>query len=109
MNKKNFSLVIFAAFIGTFLRFYINNNFLISILGSFLFGFVIARKLSQSKKEILLTGFCSCFTSFSGFIYVLYDLIDKENFLRTFFYLNINIILNLFMMHFGFYMSRKIN
>ena len=109
MNQKSFPFIIVASIVATFLRFYINNNFLISILGSFLFGFVIARRLSQSKNEILLTGFCSSFTSFSGFIYVLYELINKENLLRTFLYLNIIIFSSLFTMYCGFFISRKIN
>ena len=109
MNQKSFPFIIVASIVATFLRFYINNNFLISILGSFLFGFVIARRLSQSKNEILLTGFCSSFTSFSGFIYVLYELISKENLLRTFLYLNIIIFSSLFTMYCGFFISRKIN
>jgi len=109
MNKQSFSFIIIASFFATFLRFFINNNFLTCIIGSFLFGFVIARRLSQSKNEILLTGFCSSFTSFSGFIYVLYELINKENLLRTFLYLNIIIFSSLFTMYCGFFISRKIN
>ena len=109
MNIKIFFSILFSAFLATFLRFYFNNNFLISILGSFLFGFLIAKKLSKFKNKILLTGFCSCFTSFSGFIHILYKMINQENLLITFMFANIMIILNLLMMFFGFEMSRKIN
>lgn len=109
MNKKIFPLIIPSSFLGVFLRFYINNNFLISLLGSFFFGLVVAKRLSKSKNEILLTGFCSCFTSFSGFIFLLYELINQGNFLKTFFYINIFVFLNLFVMHCGFTISRKFN
>ena len=109
MNIKIFFSILFSAYLATVLRFYFNNNFLISILGSFLFGFVIAKKFSKFKKEILLTGFCSCFTSFSGFIYILYKINNQENLIIMFIYANIMIILNLLMMFFGFEMSRKIN
>ena len=70
---------------------------------------LIAKRLSKSKNEILLTGFCSCFTSFSGFIFLLYELINQGNFLKTFFYINIFVILNLIVMHCGFTISRKFN
>ena len=109
MNIKNFFSILSASFLATFLRFYIRNNFLISVFGSFLFGFVIAKEFSKSKNKILLTGFCSSFTSFSSFIHILHKLINQENLITTFMYANIIIILNLLMMSFGFAMSRKIN
>ena len=108
MNKSVFIFILLASIVGSLLRFFIDNNFVISIVGSFFFGFIISKKLSKSNKEILLTGFCSCFTSFSGFIYYLYNLINKEDFLKIFLYLNIVIILNLLIMYFGFLISRKI-
>ena len=107
MDKKFLLLLLLVSYIASFLRFYLRNNFLISIIGSFLYGFVISRKITKSKKEILLTGFCSCFTSFSGFIHFLYELIIQGYYLKLFFYLNLIVILNLIIMYFGFLLSRK--
>ena len=101
--------MLLVAFLATFLRFYLNNIFVVSFLGSFLYGFVIPRKISKSKKEILLSGFCSCFTSFSGFVYFLYELIIKGYYFKLFFYLNFIIIFNLLIMYSGFLLSRKMN
>jgi len=72
---KNFIYVLLAAYLATFLRLTINNNFLISIIGSFLVGFFVSKRLSYSNEKILLIGFFSCFTSFSGFIYYLYTIL----------------------------------
>jgi len=72
---NNFIYILIAAYSATFLRLTINNNFFISIIGSFLVGFFINRRLSYSTEKILLSGFCSCFTSFSGFIYFLYTVL----------------------------------
>jgi len=72
---NNFIYILIAAYLATFLRLTINNNFFISIVGSFLVGFFISRRLSYSNEKILLTGFFSCFTSFSGFIYYLYTIL----------------------------------
>ena len=108
MNIKNFVFIIIACLLATFLRSYIDNNLLISIIGSFVFGFVIERRISKNMKTILLSGFCSCFTSFSGFIFFFYTLINEGAFIKVFIYLNIFLILNLFMMFFGFMISRKI-
>jgi len=74
---NNFIYIVFAAYLATFLRLFINNNFFISIIGSFLVGFLISRRLSYSTEKILLSGFFSCFTSFSGFIYFLYKIINQ--------------------------------
>ena len=78
------------------------------MIGSFLYGFFVTRKISNSKREILLIGFCSCFTSFSGFLHFLYQFIIQGYYLKLFFYLNIIIILNLIIMYLGFQLSRKI-
>ena len=107
MNKKFFIIILLVAYLATILRFYLKNNFLISLIGSFVYGFVIARKIIKSKKEILLSGFCSCFTSFSGFVLVLYQVIIQGYYLKFFLYLNLVIILNLLIMYIGFVLSRK--
>ena len=77
MKIKNFIYVLLAAYLATFLRLTINNNFLISIIGSFLVGFFVSKRLSYSTEKILLSGFFSCFTSFSGFIYFLYNIFSQ--------------------------------
>jgi len=77
MKINNFIYILLAAYLATFLRLTINNNFFISIIGSFFEGFFISKRLSYSTEKILLSGFFSCFTSFSGFIYFLYKIIIK--------------------------------
>jgi len=108
VNKQNLIIILLTAYLATFSRFYIDNNFLISIIGSFLYGFIIARKIRNSQKEILLSGFCSCFTSFTGFMYFLYQLINNGYYLKLFFYVNLIVIFNLIIMYIGFLISRKI-
>ena len=60
MKIKNFIYVLLAAYLATFLRLTINNNFFISIIGSFLMGFFINKKFSYSIEKILFSGFLSC-------------------------------------------------
>jgi CrcB protein len=60
---NNFIYILLAAYLATFLRLSINNNFFISIIGSFFVGFLIRRRLSFSTEKILLSGFFACFTS----------------------------------------------
>jgi len=79
---NNFIYILLAAYLATFLRITINNNFVISIIGSFLVGFFISKRLSYSTKKILLSGFVSCFTSFSGFMYFLYTILNQGDWVK---------------------------
>ena len=108
MGTNNFIYIFLAAYLATFLRLTINNNFFISIIGSFLVGFFVSKRLSYSNKKILLSGFFSCFTSFSGFIYFLYKILNQGDWIKFIIFFNLIIIINLFTMLFGFWISRKI-
>ena len=105
---RNFTYILLACYIATYLRLLIDNNFIISIIGSFFVGFITSKKFSYASEKILLSGFFSCFTSFSGFIYFLYKLINEGNWLKFTIFFNLIIIVNLFTMYFGFWISRKI-
>ena len=80
---KIYIYVLSACYLATFIRVFINNNFIVSIIGSFFLGFVIPKRLSQSRKKILLSGFLSCFTSFSGFIYFLYKILNQGDWIDS--------------------------
>ena len=108
MKIKNFIYILLAGYIGTLLRLFIDNNFLISILGSFFVGFLISKRLSYSSERILLSGFFSCFTSFSGFLYFLYKIFNQGDWIKFIIFFNLIIIVNLFSMYFGSWISRKI-
>ena len=108
MKLNNFIYILLAAYLATFLRLIINNNFFISIIGSFLVGFFVSKRLSYSTEKILLSGFFSCFTSFSGFIYFLYKILDQGEWIKFIIVFNLIIIVNLFTMFIGYWISRKI-
>ena len=108
MKINNFIYIFLAAYLATFLRLAIKNNFLISIIGSFLVGFFINKRLSYSIENILFNGFFSCFTSFSGFIYFLYKILEQGDWIKFIIFFNLIIVVNLFAMFLGFWISRKI-
>ena len=109
MKIKSLIYILLACYLGTFLRLTINNNFIISIIGSFSVGFLISKRLSHLQEKVLLNGFFSCFTSFSGFMYFLYKILNQGDWVKFIISFNLIIILNLFMMYFGAWISRKIN
>ena len=82
--------------------------FFISIIASFSVGLLISKRLNNSVEKILLSGFFSCFTSFSGFIYFLYKVLNQGEWIKFIIFFNLIIIVNLFAMFFGFWISRKI-
>ena len=108
MKVNNFIYTLLAAYLATFLRLIINNNFFTSLIGSFLVGFLISKRLSYSIEKILLSGFFACFTSFSGFIYFLYKILNEGEWIKFIIFFNLIIIVNLFTMFIGFLISRKI-
>jgi len=108
MKIKSYVYILLACYTATFLRVFINNNFIVSIIGSLFFGFIISKRLSFSKEKIMLSGFFSCFTSFSGFIYFLYKIFNQGDWIKFLIFCNLIIIINLFVMYLGFWISRKI-
>ena len=106
--NKNYIYILLACYAATFLRVFLNNNLIVSIIGSLFFGFVIAKKVSYLKEKIILGGFFACFTSFSGFIYFLYKILNQGDWIKFIIFFNLIIILNIFTMYFGFWISRKI-
>ena len=107
MIIKKYIYVLLACYIATFLRLIIDNNIIISLVGSFFFGYVISKKLNDISKKVLFTGFFSCFTSFSGFIYFLYEIFNQGDWRKFLFFFNLIIFINLFTMFFGYWISRK--
>ena len=53
MKKNNFIYIFLAAYLATFLRLTIDNNFIISIIGSFFVGFFVSKRLSYTNEKIL--------------------------------------------------------
>ena len=108
MKIKSYIYILSASYAATFLRIYLNNNLIVSLIGSLFVGFVIAKKLNSFKEKVILSGFFSCFTSFSGFIYFLHKILSQGDWIKFLIFANFIIILNLFTMYFGFWISRKI-
>ena len=108
MKIKSYIYILLACYAATFLRVFLNNNLIVSLIGSLFFGFVIAKRLNSFKEKVILSGFFSCFTSFSGFIYFLHKILSQGDWIKFIFFFNLIIIVNLFAMYFGSWISRKI-
>ena len=91
------------------MRYLIDDIFIISFLGSMITGLIISLPLKQFKKELILLGFCSSFTSFSAFVKLFYILIINGKYFQFLIYLNIILVFNLLIMYFGYLIGKKRN
>ena len=69
MKFLDFFLISLGAIPGAILRWQVDDNLIVNILGSFLIGFVYGLSCKQRLKLILIFGFCGSLTTFSGWIF----------------------------------------
>jgi len=117
LNITSISLVIFGSTLGLILRIFIQNNLKINIgfniqntsiinfIAAFFLGILVA--LNFTNNELLLlfySGFLGCFSTFSSFIYQLFILLKKREFLRLFFHYIEVIIFSFFFFYLGYFL-----
>ena len=85
--KNNyFFLIALGAVPAALLRWQINDMFIVNIIGCFLLGFINELAISREYKLIYGFGFCGSLTTFSGWSFQLFELINKG--LYKLFFLN---------------------
>ena len=109
LTLKRFLLVLFISCLAALFRFYIDDIFIVSYLASFVYGIALEINIKKSIKDLILIGFCASFSTFSGFIPLIYELILASQYLKCFYLLNITIMLSLFFMYCGFIIGKRFN
>ena len=119
MDFSSISIILLGSTLGLTLRIFIQNNFkknigfdiqntsIINFLSSFLLGILVA--LNFINNEILMlfySGFLGCFSTFSSFIYQLFELFKNRKFLRLFFHYIEVIIFSFFFFYVGYFLIR---
>ena len=97
MEITSISFVFLGSTFGLILRIFIKNNFkkiigfdiqntsIVNFLSSFFLGILVALNFINNEILVLFySGFLGCFSTFSSFIYQLFDLFKKRKFLRLF-------------------------
>ena len=99
MDLSSIGIILIGSTLGLILRIFIQNNFkknigfdiqntsIINFLSSFVLGILVALNFMNNEILVLFySGFLGCFSTFSSFIYQLFDLFQKRKFLRLFFH-----------------------
>tara|TARA_B100001769_G_C21591263_1_gene333587 strand:- start:34 stop:405 length:372 start_codon:yes stop_codon:yes gene_type:complete len=89
--------------------FYFNNFLIVNILSSLFLGFFVA--LGIINKNLFLfysVGFLGCFSTFSSFIYQLFDLIHKREYISLIIYYVEVLVLSFLFFGLGYFISLMI-
>ena len=106
--KNNFICISIGAVPAAILRLQIDQIFIVNIIGCFLLGFINSLAISKRYKLILGFGFCGSLTTFSGWSFQLFKLIN-QGFYQLFFLNAISIVmLGIFAVSLGHLLAKKI-
>jgi len=116
LDFSSITIILLGSTFGLIFRIFIQKNFkkrigfdiqnisIVNFLSSFFLGILVA--LNFLNNEILVLfygGFLGCFSTFSSFIYQLFDLFKKRKFLRLFFHYIEVIIFSFLLIYLGYF------
>ena len=106
--KNNFSFFIsMGAFPAAILRWHVDEIFIVNIIGCFLLGFINTLSISKKYKLIFGFGFCGSLTTFSGWSFQLFELLNL-GFYKLFFLNSLLLVLfGLFAVGLGDFVGKK--
>lgn len=86
-------------------------TFFVNIAGSFLIGLVLGMfekgaMMSMNWKLFLAVGFCGGFTTFSAFALENMNFLQSQQFMLSFLYVGLSLILGLAAVYFGFWIAK---
>ena len=106
--KNNFICISIGAVPAAILRLQIDQIFIVNIIGCFLLGFINSLAISKRYKLILGFGFCGSLTTFSGWSFQLFKLIN-QGFYQLFLLNSISIVMiGIFAVFLGHLLAKKI-
>ena len=107
-KNNDFVMISIGAVPAAILRWQIDNIFGVNIIGCFLLGFINSLPVCRRYKLIFSFGFCGSLTTFSGWSFQLFKLINK-GFYKLFFLNSVLIVsLGLVAVFLGHLIAKKI-
>jgi len=117
LDFSSIGIVLLGSTFGLILRIFIQNNFkkslgfdiqntsIVNFLSSFVLGILVALNFINNKILVLFySGFLGCFSTFSSFIYQLFELFKKRKFVRLFFHYIEVIIFSFLFFYLGYFL-----
>ncbi len=101
-------LISIGAIPGSLIRWQLNNDFLVNILGAAVLGFCFGLHISRRQQLTIAIGFCGSLTTFSGWILDALEFFRDGLFLNAFGLIFYTMIFGLFVAAFGFFLGKKI-
>ena len=106
-STKNFFFISIGAFPAAILRWQIDEVLIVNIIGCFLLGFINSLNISKRYKLIFGFGFCGSLTTFSGWSFQLFKLIN-QGFYKLFFLNSIlAVLIGLLVLSLGHLVGKK--
>ena len=107
-KDNNFFIISLGAIPAAIFRWQIDQIFIVNIIGCFLLGFINSFTLSRKFKLIFSFAFCGSLTTFSGWSYQLFKLLN-EGFYQLFFWNSVlSVIFGIFSVGLGHLLAKKI-
>ncbi|WP_288249816.1 CrcB family protein [uncultured Prochlorococcus sp.] len=116
MDFSSIVILLLGSTFGVILRISIQNNFkksigfdiqntsIVNFLSSFFLGILVAINFINNEILVLFySGFLGCFSTFSSFIYQLFNLFKRRKFLKLFFHYIEVIILSFLFFYLGYF------
>ena len=117
MDFSSICIILIGSTFGLILRILIQNNFkesigfdiqntsIVNFLSAFFLGILVALNFINNEILVLLySGFLGCFSTFSTFIYQLFILFKKREFLRLFFHYIEVVIFSFIFFYLGYFL-----
>ena len=106
---KNYTFIAIGAIPAALIRWQIDEIYIVNIIGCFILGFINRLNISRRYKLVFGFGFCGSLTTFSGWSFQLFQLLNKGLFKLFFLNSILTILISLVAIGMGHFVSKKIN
>ena len=105
---KKFFLVSCGAIPGALIRWNLNNDLLLNLIGALILGFIIGYNFRPSLKLLIGVGFCGSLTTFSRWILDCFQLFLYGHFLYAFCLIVFPVLIGLFVSAIGHWIGSRL-
>ncbi len=109
IKKNHLFLISIGAIPGAIFRWQIDDIFIVNIIGCFLLGLVQGLGISKRYKLLFGFGFCGSITTYSGWSFQLFKLLNQGLYVNFFLNSISSVLIGLFAVGLGYLFAKKIN